>query len=101
MHFIYIIHSANLSRYYVGETINVEGRIGQHNQSHYESASTRFSQDWQLKLVFQTVTKSEALIVEKYIKSMKSKRFIEKLINDESFLSGFKKVIKDKHDIII
>ena len=40
--------------------------------------------------------RKEAITIKEYIKSMKSKKSIEKLIADESFLIGFKNMIREK-----
>ena len=72
MHFVYIIYSPSLTRYYVGETVNVTVRVNQHNQSHYKDSSTRIAQDWIIKQTIVTATRKDAITIEKYIKSMKS-----------------------------
>ena len=52
-----------------------------------------------LKLTLSVATKGEALKIERFIKSMKSKKFIEKLISDNEFLQGFKQIAKEKFEI--
>src|SRR6478735_10106772 len=101
MHFIYILYSRAFDKFYIGETINVEGRLQQHNSGYYGTSSTRYTKDWQLKLFFRMRNREEALKLEKYIKSMKSKKFIDKLIDEEDFLKGFKQIVSDRFDIII
>ena len=44
-------------------------------------------------------TKEDALKIERFLKSMKSKKFIGKLISDDAFLQGFKQIVKEKFDI--
>jgi len=39
-HFVYIIYSESFDRFYVGETVNVEERLRQHNTGFYNTSST-------------------------------------------------------------
>ena len=79
MHFVYIIYSISINRYYVGETAHLEGRIQQHNQGLYENASTKTASDWELFLSIECVRRTQALKLERFIKKQKSRKFIEKL----------------------
>ena len=101
MHFVYIIYSPKFDKYYVGETSMVAGRIEQHNAGKYKSASTHFTNDWELYMQIELNLRTEALMVEKYIKSMKSKKFIQRLGSELECLSQFKTTVKDKFSIII
>jgi putative endonuclease len=101
MHYIYIIHSPKFDKYYVGETVNVTERITQHNTGNYKGASTHFTDDWQLRLCFTVEDRICALKVERYIKTMKSKKFIEKLINEGDFLNGFKRIVLERFGAVI
>jgi putative endonuclease len=38
-------------------------------------------EDWIIKLEFKTRTRDEAIFLERFIKKMKSKKFIEKIIS--------------------
>jgi putative endonuclease len=101
MHFVYIIYSPANNRYYIGESFNPSERVMQHNTGLYENSSTAFAKDWQLELVLTMKNKSDALKVERYIKSMKSKLFNRKLIQDPLFLNQFKQIVLDKFHIEI
>jgi putative endonuclease len=78
-HIVYILFSEKLNRHYTGYTTNTEQRLHFH-----ENAETRKftykADDW--KLIFTIVCGSEdqALAIEKHIKSMKSKTYIQNLI---------------------
>jgi len=87
MHYFYIIYSENLDRYYTGESPNPEYRLNQHNTHYFKKNYTNASSDWVLKLKFKTSTKKDALTLERFIKRMKSKKFIEKVISDPSILN--------------
>ena len=99
MHFVYIIYSHAFDRYYVGESINPAERVIQHNEGFYKGASTAFAKDWQLKLILPVASKEQAVKIERYIKSMKSKTFIGKLISEDAFLREFKRIATEKFTI--
>jgi putative endonuclease len=99
MHFIYIIYTRSFDKYYIGESIDPNERILQHNKGLYKGASTSFAKDWESKLTLPVATREDALKIERFIKSMKSKKFIIKLISDDAFLQGFKHIVKEKFQI--
>ena len=86
MHFLYILHSKKLNRYYVGETADVEFRMNLHLNKAFSKSFTSKANDWVVVLTFQTNTKVEATFLEKFIKKMKSKVFIEKIVANPSIL---------------
>jgi putative endonuclease len=77
-YFVYIIFSANLNKYYVGYTEDIELRLTQHNKGF--STYTSKANDWKLKHTEIFNTRAEAMQREKYIKAQKSRKFIEALI---------------------
>ncbi|PTX41679.1 putative endonuclease [Christiangramia gaetbulicola] len=87
MHFLYILYSQKLNRYYTGETPDPDIRLNLHNKHHFKNAFTNAADDWSIKLKFQTDSKENAVFLEIFIKRMKSKKFIEKVINDPSILN--------------
>ena len=101
MHFVNNIYTAAFDRYYVGESIDPIERINQHNKGFYKSSSTSFAKDWQVKFVLPVRSKEDAIKIERYIKSMKSKAFIVKLTSDDAFLQEFKRIVKEKFEIEI
>ena len=56
-----------------------EERLNKHNSGFYKEAYTRFATDWELYLLIECSTVSQALCVEKHIKKMKSKVYIMNL----------------------
>ncbi len=77
MHYVYILYSKQINRYYIGETSDVEGRLGQHQSGFYKGAFTKQTNDWELYLTIELVTRIEALKIERYIKQRKSRKYIE------------------------
>ena len=86
VYYIYIIYSKKLNRFYVGTTDNVAKRIQEHNEGLYSSSFTVKGIPWILKLSFECKSSKKAYELERFIKKMKSKVFIEKIIADENIL---------------
>jgi putative endonuclease len=83
MFFTYILQSAKSGRYYIGHAEDLDKRLERHNTG--KVTATRNKGPWRV-VYFETYNaKGEANTRELYIKSMKSRVFIEKLI------SGFNK----------
>jgi putative endonuclease len=101
MHYVYIIYSKAHDRYYIGETIDIPGRLMQHNTSHYARSSTSFTTDWKCMLELVVQSRTQALTIEKYLKSMKSKVYIQRLITDIESLRIFKQKVLEKFSITI
>ncbi|MBT8319177.1 MAG: GIY-YIG nuclease family protein [Gramella sp.] len=93
MHYLYILYSTQADKYYTGETANLGSRLTQHNTHHFMKNYTKAATDWTLKHQFATNIKEEAVYLEKFIKRMKSRIFIEKIINDPVIL---KQILEDK-----
>jgi putative endonuclease len=80
MHYVYILYSSKLDKYYIGETIDLEERLHLHNSGYFKKAFTSKAKDWEIKL---TLTCSSIIIarkIEAHIKKMKSRIFTEKLM---------------------
>ena len=82
-HFVYAIYSEEADRYYIGETSDLDRRIKWHNIHEFESASTKNVSDWKLKWRMECATIEQGRRIEKFIKSMKSRKFIERLLADD------------------
>ena len=80
MHFLYIIYSKKADRYYIGETSNLENRLQDHVLHKYKKGFTKSAEDWETVLMESFDHKEDALFLEKFIKRMKSRKFIQKLI---------------------
>ncbi|WP_111879867.1 GIY-YIG nuclease family protein [Aequorivita sp. CIP111184] len=86
MHYLYIIHSLTLDSYYVGESPDIHKRLKQHNEHYFKSNFTKAATDWKISLEYECANRSEALFLEKFIKKMKSRVFIEKVIDNPKIL---------------
>ena len=86
MHYLYVIYSPSIDRYYVGESPNVINRLDQHNSHYFRKGFTKAAQDWKIVLSTAWEHKDDAMYLEKFMKRMKSKTFIEKIIEDRTIL---------------
>ena len=86
-HFLYKKKKKTSTKYYVGETHDVKERILEHNQHKYANSFSKIANDWTLALAFECNDRSEALFLERFVKKMKSKIFIEKIIENPEILS--------------
>lgn len=86
MHQLYILYSPSSAKFYIGETHNINERILKHNQHSYTNSFTKIANDWELVLLFNCQNKEEAVFLENFIKRMKSKIFIKKVIANPSIL---------------
>ncbi|NNT70684.1 GIY-YIG nuclease family protein [Flavobacterium sp. IMCC34852] len=87
MHFLYIIYSSSVNKFYVGETDEMDKRLLKHNKHLYEGSFTKIAEDWKVILLFECISKDQAVRLEKFIKRMKSKVFIEKAIANPEILA--------------
>ena len=75
---VYILHSEKLNRYYIGYTSNFDLRLEFHKNAPPNKYTSNAS-DWTLFFSLICSTKTQALSIEKHIKNMKSKVYIENL----------------------
>ncbi len=77
----YILYSKIINKYYVGATQEtVELRLEKHNKHGYgKHRFTAVADDWNIYLIMETVDYSQAIRIERKIKSMKSRTYIENL----------------------
>ena len=95
MFFIYILHSEKSDKYYVGHTDDPVRRLNEHNESKHLTFTSKH-RPWKLAAQIQlSEIRSEAILVEKYIKGRKSKKFIEEIIikqGDAAFIDKLKRL---------
>ncbi|MDH3321905.1 MAG: GIY-YIG nuclease family protein [Flavobacteriaceae bacterium] len=71
---VYILFSQKRSKYYVGQTHNINERFKRHNNGFVPS--TKSGLPWELVLTLKVETRSEALKLEKKIKKRGIKRYL-------------------------
>ena len=80
MWYVYIIHSSKIDRYYVGITENLNTRLERHNSGW--GRYTKRGIPWVMRYSEKYPTKTDALKREREIKKYKSRKYIEKLLNN-------------------
>ena len=82
MCYLYILYSESIDRYYIGITIELETRLARHNRG--GSKSTKRGVPWKLMHTELFSTKGEAMKRESYLKRQKSRKLLEKIIQENS-----------------
>lgn len=77
-YYTYILQSKKDDGYYIGSTGNLEDRLERHNQGREKSTKSRIPFLLVYKEEFKT--KSEAIVRERYLKSLKDKHIIAQLV---------------------
>lgn len=77
MHYLYILYSANIQKYYIGSCQDIDERMKKHLSNH--KGFTGKTKDWILIYNESFESKYYALMREKEIKAWKSSKRIEKL----------------------
>jgi putative endonuclease len=77
MYYVYIIYSESASKYYTGQTYNLNNRIRRHNCG--LSKSTKSGLPWKLIYQIEFHSRSEAMQLERYIKNRGAKRYLENI----------------------
>ena len=80
MFVVYILFSQKLSKFYTGMTSNFDIRLDFHLNDDQQRKFTHNADDWVLFHKIDCDSKDLALRIEKHIKAMKSKIYIENLI---------------------
>jgi len=89
MYHIYIIYSETHDRYYIGHTNDVIRRLQEHNTNPRMTYTHKFG-SWILKASFPVnANRGDAIKIERYIKRLKSRKVIERLISEPGY---FKKM---------
>ena len=94
MFYVYILYSQSADKFYVGQTSDVNKRLWEHNNPVEYSKFTAKYIPCEIMLNFPvSPSRSEAMKIESFIKSQKSKKFIHKLIVNKEDPEYFQKLI--------
>jgi len=94
MFYVYILYSHSVDKYYVGHTADVEKRLWEHNNPIGKSKYTAKFFPWEMVLHFPvSPARADAMKIEKFIKSQKSKIYILKLIENRDNSEYFQKLV--------
>ncbi|MBX2905230.1 MAG: GIY-YIG nuclease family protein [Taibaiella sp.] len=85
---VYILYSPSLDKYYVGATsLTLAERLERHLAHFYGQKFTSVAADWSEFFQIDCNSMTQALKIEKHIKRMKSRKFIENLKNHPEVVS--------------
>ena len=76
--YTYILYSEKIDKYYIGYSADLEKRIKKHNEG--GTQSTKNGIPWKIVYFESFDNKSDAIKREKYLKRMKSRKYIVELI---------------------
>ena len=80
-HYVYILRSQVIDRYYIGQSENPERRLEFHNS--VERGFTARYRPWKLVFKKECENREEAIRLERKIKQWKSKTMIQKLLEEK------------------
>jgi putative endonuclease len=86
----YILYSIKLDRFYTGSCREFQFRFEDHLGKVYPGAFTSNSDDWQLFLLVENLTYTQARAIENHIKKMKSRQYIQNLVKFPRILARLK-----------
>jgi putative endonuclease len=86
---VYILYSESLNRFYTGFTSNFEVRMNFHANAEAHKFTYK-AKDWQLFLEIPCDSKAQGLAIEKHIKKMKSKIYIQNLLKYPEIIQKLK-----------
>ncbi len=85
MFFIYILESIADGHYYVGHTNDLTRRVDEHNWSDHPTYASKH-RPWKLLAAYEVSNeRGVAMKTEKFIKKQKSRVFIKKICESETF----------------
>ncbi len=77
--FVYIIFSEKLNKLYIGYSSDTDERLAYHNESERNKIWTKRGIPWKKFLTIKCDSEKQAINIERHIKKMKSKKYIENL----------------------
>jgi putative endonuclease len=80
MYTVYAIYNKEAKKFYIGQTVNLETRLEQHNHKSFKGYTSRFDGLWDLVYSEEAGTRVEALTREKQLKSFRGREFIKQHI---------------------
>ncbi|MEK7516268.1 MAG: GIY-YIG nuclease family protein [Patescibacteria group bacterium] len=81
MYNVYVIYNKKYGKVYIGQTRNLEERLNLHQEKQFvHSYTSRFDGEWVLIYTEHVLTRKDALIREKQLKSYQGRQFVRKYI---------------------
>ncbi len=77
---LYILYSPLIDRYYIGSCLDLKQRLSEHKGGKYLMSYTKKAKDWEVYFNCEGLGYQQARKMERHIKAMKSKIYIENLV---------------------
>ena len=77
----YILYSKKINKYYVGFTTDIKKRLAKHKEG--TTFFTKRARDWKIVYFEEFESKKEAIVRERKIKKLKSRKYIELLVENK------------------
>ena len=78
-YYVYVLYSAAIDSYYIGQTINVDLRLNEHLHHVMDLAHTKRANDWTVFHLIECENRHQAILIEQHLKRMKSRTYLENL----------------------
>ena len=76
----YILYSQSIGKFYIGASHDpIEERLEKHNSGFYDDKWTAQGIPWMLFHSIECISMSQAMRIERHIKNMKSRKYIQNL----------------------
>ena len=97
MYYLYILYSEPSDKYYVGYSSAPFRRLNEHNSSPLSTYTSKH-RPWDLKAIYSCGDiETEAIEIERFIKRQKSRKLIQKLIEDGIFTGVLAQLVRVPH----
>jgi putative endonuclease len=91
MFVVYILYSAEVDRFYIGQTEDYSHRLDLHQQKFFKGSFTVQAKDWATYLIIDCVSRVQSVNIESHIKRMKSRKYILNLNQYPEMIEKLKK----------
>lgn len=77
MYILYALYNSRVDKIYIGQTVDLQKRLYEHNSHAFQGYTSRFEGEWEVIYQESLPTRSEALKREKQLKSFRGREFIK------------------------
>jgi putative endonuclease len=92
--FVYILFSRSIDSFYIGQSIDPTLRLEEHNLHLKSRAFTKRADDWEIFFTIQCESRKQAILIEKNIKKMKSRKYLTNLKENSDLVTKLLKKFK-------
>ena len=92
--FVYILFSRSIDSFYIGQSIDPALRLEEHNLRLMNRAFTKRADDWEIFFTIQCESRKQAILIEKNIKKMISRKYLTNLKENSDMVTKLLKKFK-------